>query len=81
VRITEIEIDEGNEEHLTRHGVSLTEIHQVLAGDPDIRRNRKDRAGAHVALGQTSGGRRILIPLVDQGGGRVRPMTAWEVET
>lgn len=39
VQISEIEIDDGNEDHLTGHGVSLTEVHQVLANDPDIRRN------------------------------------------
>ena len=81
VDITEIEIDDGNEEHLTRHGISLAEVQQVLAGDPDIRRNRKDRAGTHVALGQTNGGRRVVVPLVDKGNGRIRPITAWEVGT
>lgn len=79
--ITEVEIDDGNEEHLTRHGVSIAEVQQVLAGDPDIRRNRKDRAGTHVALGQTNGGRRVVVPLVDKGSGRIRPISAWEVGT
>lgn len=78
--ITEIEIDDGNEEHLTRHGVSIAEVQQVLAGGPDIRRNRKNRAGTHVALGQTNGGR-VVVPLVDKGNGRVRPISAWEVGT
>jgi len=81
VEITEIEIDDGNEEHLTRHGVSIAEVQPVLAGDPDIRRNRKDRAGTHVALGHTKGGRRVVVPLVDKGNGRIRPITAWEVGT
>lgn len=81
MRITEIEVDDGNEAHLTRHGVSLAEVQQVFAGVPDVRRNRKDRAGTHVAVGTTSGGRRVLIPFVDQGNGRVRPITAWEVGT
>jgi uncharacterized DUF497 family protein len=81
VDITEIEIDDGNEEHLTRHGVSIAEVQQVLAGHPDIRRNRKDRAGTHVALGQTNGGRRVVVPLIDKGNGRIRPISAWEVGT
>ena len=54
---------------------------KVLAGDPDIRRDRKNRAGTHVALGQTNGGRRVVVPLVDEGNGRVRPISAWEVGT
>lgn len=49
--ITEIEVDSGNESHLTRHGVSIAEVQQVFANRPDIRRNRKNRAGTHVALG------------------------------
>jgi len=45
VRITEIEIDDRNEAHLTSHGVSIVEVHQVFANRPDVRRNRKGRAG------------------------------------
>lgn len=81
MRITEIEIDEANEGHLTRHGVSLAEVQQVLESQPDIRRNRKGRAATHVARGVTRGGRRVLVPFVDLGDGRVRPVTAWEVGT
>ncbi|MGI8815927.1 MAG: hypothetical protein ACR2G2_11815 [Pseudonocardia sp.] len=55
MRITEIEIDDGNEAHVTRHGVSLAEIQQVFSRNPEIRRNRKNRASTHVALGTTSG--------------------------
>lgn len=76
-----LKIDDGNDEHLTRHGVSIAEVQQVLAGAPEIRRNRKDRAGTHVALGQTNGGRRVVVPLVDKANGRVRPISAWEVGT
>ncbi len=79
--IVEIEIDDGNEVHLTRHGVSLAEVEQVFSNDPDIRHNRKNRASTHVALGATDGGRRVLIPFIDHGAGRVRPIAAWEVGT
>jgi len=81
VRITEIEIDDRNEPHLTSHGVSITEVQQVLANQPDVRRNRKGRAGTHLARGETTGGRSVMIPFVDQGDGRIRPITAWEVGT
>jgi hypothetical protein len=70
VRITEIEIDAGNELHVTGHGVSLVEVAQVFANHPDIRRNRKNRASTHVALGMTDGGRKVLIPFIDHGDGR-----------
>lgn len=81
MRITKIEIDDGNEVHLTRHGVSLAEVQQVFANHPDVRRNRKNRASTHIALGTTNGGRRVLVPFIDQGDGRARPITAWEVGT
>lgn len=79
MQITDVEIDDRNETHVTRHGISVAEIVQVFANDPDVRRNRTDRAGTHVARGTTNGGRRVLIPFVDKGEGRVRPIAAWEV--
>lgn len=75
MQITDVEIDDHNETHVTRHGISLAEVVQVFANDPDVRRNR---AGTHVARGRTNGGRRVLIPFVDKGDGRVRPIAAWE---
>ena len=79
MRIAEIEIDDGNEGHLTRHGISVTEVYQVLSSNPEIRRNRKDRSGTRMARGRTHGGRLVMIPFSDRGDGRVRPITAWEV--
>ena len=78
VDITEIEIDDANEEHLTGHAISIAEIQQVLSGAPDIRRNRKNQAATHVALGHTKGGRLVVIPLIDKSNGRVRPISTWE---
>jgi len=81
VRITEIEIDDRNEAHLIRHGVSVVEVQQVFANRPDVRRNRKGRAGTHLARGETAGGRSVIVPFIDRGEGRIRPITAWEVGT
>lgn len=78
MRIEAVEIDEGNEEHLTRHGVSAAEVYQALTGDPEVRRNRGQRTATHLAMGRTTGGRRLVVAFVDQGGGTVRPITAWE---
>lgn len=77
--VTEIEIDGGNEAHVTRHGISVTEVLQVFANRPHIKRNRQGRAATHVARGRTFGGRLVLIPFVALGGGRIRPVAAWEV--
>jgi hypothetical protein len=57
-RYFEVRIDEANENHVTRHGVSVREITQVFRNDPAIRRNRRARTGDYVALGITDGGRR-----------------------
>ena len=79
MQITDLEVDDQNEAHLTRHGVTVAEIAQVFANGPDVRRNRKSRTATHVARGRTNGGRQVLIPFIDKGEGRVRPITAWEV--
>ncbi len=63
----DIDWDEGNCDHATRHGVSVVEITQALLNQPTVRRNRKGRPGDYYVLGVTDGGRRI-----------VRPITAWE---
>lgn len=81
MRPTTFVIDDDNEGHLTRHGVSITEVAQVLQNRPQIRRNRQGRSASHIARGRTGGGRLVLIPFVDLGGGAVRPVTAWEVGT
>lgn len=79
MHIDTVEVDDGNEEHLTRHGVSVIEIHHVFANGPDVRRNRRNRTATHIARGATEGGRQVLVPFIDRGGGTVRPITAWEV--
>lgn len=79
MRIAEVGVEDENEPHLTRHGVSAAEVLQVFENTPVIRRNRKHRTCTHVARGTTDGGRCVLVPFIDNGGGRIRPITAWEV--
>jgi uncharacterized DUF497 family protein len=78
VRYFEVWIDEANEHHVTRHGVSAREIARVFRNDPAIRRNRRARSGDYIALGVTNGGRQILVifSFTDESG--VRPIAAWE---
>lgn len=78
VKYFDIEIDEDNEAHLTRHGVTIAEVIQVLRNDQAVRRNRRHRAAGYIATGTTDGGRRVKIAL-DHEDGRVRPITAWEL--
>ena len=77
-RYFEVWIDEANEHHVTRHGVSVREIAQVFRNNPAIRRNRRARTGDYVALGVTNGGRPVLVIFSFVGENGVRPVAAWE---
>jgi uncharacterized DUF497 family protein len=76
MRFDEVVIDDGNEEHVTAHGISVREISQVFANSPVVRRNRKNRAADYVAEGKTDGGSVVLV-FFDYEDGAVRPITAW----
>ncbi len=41
----DIEWDDSNSEHATRHGVTIDEVTQALLNGPSVHRNRKGRAG------------------------------------
>jgi uncharacterized DUF497 family protein len=75
----DIEWDDANREHATRHGVTVDEINQTLLNEPMMRRNRKGRSGDYYAFGVTDGGRGIVVVVAWDSGRRiVRPITAWE---
>lgn len=77
MRIEWIAIDEHNEGHVTRHGVTLDEIRQVFANVPVVRKNRPDRAADYVATGTTDGGTTIRIAFDhNPEDGSVRPIAA-----
>jgi hypothetical protein len=77
-----IEFDEGNEAELARHGISATEAFQSLQNEPVWVPNKKNRAGTWLALGQTSAGRALTIPVVyDEIRRTVRPITGWDSTT
>ncbi len=75
----DIDWDDANREHATRHGISEEEITQALVNNPTVRRNRKGRSGDYYAFGVTNGGRRIVVVIAWHADRRmVRPITAWE---
>lgn len=66
--------------HATRHGVSVSEIEQVLANNPIYRKNKKGRQADYLASGRTDGGRRVVVAVSWNSATReVRPITAWGV--
>lgn len=75
----DLEWDDDNSEHATRHGITTEEITQALLNNPTMRRNRRGRAGDYYAFGTSDGGRRIVVVVAWNPGRRVlRPITAWE---
>lgn len=75
-----IDWDDRNASHATRHGVSLSEIEQVIENSPVYRRNKKGRQADFLAFGYTDGGRRVVVAVSWDATRRViRPITAWGV--
>jgi uncharacterized DUF497 family protein len=78
LRITELDIDDGNLAHLCRHGVSPEEIYQCLGHRMKVREKKK-QANRYYLYGRTDGGRHLFVVLVDLGSGLVRPISAREM--
>jgi hypothetical protein len=78
LRITELDIDDGNLVHICRHGVSPEEIYQCLWNRKKVRakKGQKERQDRYYLYGCTDGGRLLFVVLVDHGGGLVRPISA-----
>lgn len=75
----DIEWDDANSEHATRHGVTIDEITEALLNGPKVRRNRKGRSASHLAYGVTDGDRRVVVAFSWKPESRtVRPIAAWE---
>jgi hypothetical protein len=76
----EIEWDEHNLDHVGRR-VSPSELVEVLMNDPVWRRDAADQSGDWVAMGETDGGRRLVIVVaLDEIRRVIRPITGWEQE-
>lgn len=73
LRIDTVEIDDGNADHLTKHGVTLAEVEAVFRSQPDIRRNRKFRNAGHYAVAK---GIRVNFAYRP---GVARPISAWRL--
>lgn len=58
MRIYELVIEPGREEHIAHHHVSVSEVEEVIFGEPFI---RKTRQGRYLAIGQTEVGRYLTV--------------------
>jgi uncharacterized DUF497 family protein len=71
MRIDEIEFDEKNIEHATRHGVSIQEIEGAFQVGAQIRRNPSGRTGDYYIIANG-----IRVNFVYRPG-VARPISAW----
>ena len=80
-----IEWDEGNIEHVERHGVRAYEVEEAFEA-PHVLLKCKRKRGARtpetrrVLLGVTLGGRGVFVVFVDKGKGTARPISARDME-
>ena len=72
-RITSLEWDDANREHIDRHGVTTQEVEEVCFSDPLL---MKSRGGTRLAYGQTLAGRYLFVVLRLMEAGMARCITA-----
>jgi uncharacterized DUF497 family protein len=75
VRIYELIVEPGREEHIARHQVQVAEVEEVVFGVPIVHRTRQDR---YRLIGQTHAGRYLTIFVAPRGRGVYGLITARE---
>lgn len=76
MRFETIDWDDSNLDHATRRATAI-EIEQAIANADRMFRHRV--ANRRLIRSRTNGGRRLAIVVeLQDGGRRVRPITAWE---
>lgn len=75
VIIQHVELDDDNVPHVTRHGVTLTEIETLLYAATQFRRNTRSKASDYVAVGN---GIRVNF-LYRHAERTARPISAWRL--
>ncbi len=77
MKIYELVIEPGREEHIARHHVSVAEVEEVIFGAPFI---RKARQGRYHIIGQTEAGRYITVFVAPRGQGVYGLVTARDAD-
>jgi hypothetical protein len=78
IDVDDLLFDDLNESKFAEHRVTAEEVQQVLDGRPKFYRNRKGRRASHVMVGETFGGRLLVVPMEQIQPGLWRPVTAFE---
>lgn len=73
MRIDQVEIDDGNIGHLTRHGVTIAEVVAVFESRPTVRRNKGHRSADYYAIANN-----VRVNFLYQPG-VARPISAWRL--
>jgi uncharacterized DUF497 family protein len=72
-----VEIDDANEGHIARHGVTPVELQQMLDNDPLWSRNKNGMTAEWRVIGRTNGGRPLVAAVTyDEQRNCIRPITA-----
>ncbi|MEW5989123.1 MAG: BrnT family toxin [Chloroflexota bacterium] len=77
MRIYELIIEPGREEHIAHHGVTIEEVEEVVFGTPLILRARQ---GRYHVIGQMNAGRYLAIFLAPREGGVYGLVTARDAD-
>ena len=73
MRVERFDWNEGNIEHIARHGVLQEEAEEVFDVGPYL---RKAEGGLYAAFGQTDAGRHLVVFFRYRGKGVIRVITA-----
>ena len=75
--IGELEWDDENVEHITRHNVNTEEVGDVCFG---LNLSERESNSRYILSGQTKGGRYLNVVIERIGKGIYRPITAYEMD-
>jgi hypothetical protein len=77
-RVLDFAIDDENVDKMWEHGITPSQVLQVLGNRPLTVVNRKERRGLYLLIGRDDGGRCIAVPVEPTHDPEVwRPITAW----
>lgn len=69
--------DDANRNHIAKHGVTPAEFEEALVSSLDLDYREEEDEMRFSSIGETARGR-ILLLVVTERGGKVRPVTAFE---